>query len=156
MKYRLSRKHILLFIILTFGVVIYFYGSEMASILETLKHINWWFMCMALGCMTIYWLMEARTLQLMLQTFEPNIGYSEVAKLVMATQFFNGITPFSTGGQPFQIYVLSKKKDLHISSVTSASIHNFIMYQIVLVMMGIFALIFKGQNCNRVFIFINI
>lgn len=161
MRYKLNKKHIGIFILITLGVVIYFYGSEMSAIAGTLKHINWWYMWMAMACMTIYWLMEARTLQLMLQAFVPNIHYGEVVKLVMATQFFNGITPFSTGGQPFQIYVLSKKKDLHVSSVTSASIHNFIMYQLVLVIMGVCALIFArfikviplGQNVGWMVIF---
>lgn len=141
MNYKPDKKHISLFILMTLGVVTYFYGGEIGAIFQALKKINWWYMWMAISCMAIYWLMEARTLQLMLKTFLPEMHYGEVVKLVMATQFFNGITPFSTGGQPFQIYMLSKKDDLHVSSVTSAAIHNFIVYQLALVIMGGGALI---------------
>lgn len=141
MRYRIERKHILLLIVVSLGVVAYFYMGELSSIVKALSHIKPIYLISAIACMALYWMIEARTLQLMLRTYEPNIQYSEVAKLVMATQFFNGITPFSTGGQPFQIYVLSKRRDMHISSVTCASVHNFIVYQAVLVILGAIALI---------------
>ena len=141
MRYKIDHKYVLMLIVVTIGIVAYFYMGELTSITKALSHIKTIHMISAVGCMAFYWMIEARTLQLMLRTYEPDINYAEVAKLVMATQFFNGITPFSTGGQPFQIYVLSKKRDMHISSVTCASVHNFIVYQVVLVVMGTFALI---------------
>ncbi len=53
--------------------------------------------------------------------------------------FFNGITPFSTGGQPFQAYAL-KRKNMKLSDSTSVLLINFLAYQIVMNLFSIVAL----------------
>ena len=55
---------------------------------------------------------------------------------MLRTQFFNAITPFSTGGQPYQIYYL-RKQGMSTPMATSVIIQNFIVYQIALVFLGI-------------------
>lgn len=64
-------------------------------------------------------------------------------KLSMATMFFNGITPFATGGQPMQVYYF-KKENVPITQSTNIILQNSILYQIALMLMGIFAII-----CNK-------
>lgn len=141
MDYQFKKRNLLILAIIT-SIIIYFsVQGEFSSILDILKNVNLLWLLMAVVCIVIYWIFEAKTLHLMLQTYDENFSYREVLKLVVSTQFFNGITPFSTGGQPFQIYVLSKRSNLTISSITSASIHNFIIYQTVLVIMGTIAII---------------
>ena len=61
-------------------------------------------------------------------------------QLTLRTQFFNAVTPFATGGQPYQIYYL-KQCDIDYASSTSVVLENFIVYQIALVTLGIVALI---------------
>ena len=58
-------------------------------------------------------------------------------------QFFNGITPFSTGGQPMEIYMLTKH-DINASKGTMITLQNFIFYQIALVLFGIGAVIYNA------------
>lgn len=132
-----------MFLIITLVVLYALYNKEIGSIAVSLKNANPYYLLVAIGCMFVFWLIEARTLHLMMCEFEPDLTYVKVLKLVIATQFFNGITPFSTGGQPFQIYVLAKKEKMKITHVTSATLHNFIMYQIVLVVMGTLALFYR-------------
>lgn len=50
--------------------------------------------------------------------------------LMLVANFFNGITPFSLGGQPFELYVL--KKDSNIDYVSGANIlfKDFYTYQL--------------------------
>ena len=60
--------------------------------------------------------------------------------LVLRTQFVNAITPFATGGQPYQVYFLKQEK-IHTSTATGIILENFIVYQIALVMLGLLALI---------------
>jgi len=64
----------------------------------------------------------------------------EAIKHNFITQFFNGITPFSTGGQPMQIYMLKEHK-VSIAEATSITITDFILYQVALVLYGIIAVI---------------
>ena len=56
--------------------------------------------------------------------------------LQLMTFFFNAITPFSTGGQPFQVYVLKKNK-LSLSDGTNVIIQETIIHQISLIMVGL-------------------
>lgn len=141
MDYQFKKRNLLILAIIT-SIIIYFsVQGELSSIVLILKNVNVLWLLMAVVCIVLYWIFEAKTLHIMLQTYDENFSFKEVLKLVVSTQFFNGITPFSTGGQPFQIYVLSKRSTLTISSITSASIHNFIIYQTVLVIMGTIAII---------------
>lgn len=60
--------------------------------------------------------------------------------------FFNAITPFSSGGQPFQAYAF-KRKGMKLADSTSTLLINFIAYQVCL---NIIALIFLILYYNRV------
>ena len=64
-------------------------------------------------------------------------------KLSLATMFFNGITPFATGGQPMQLYYF-KKEGVSLTQSSNIILQNSILYQIALIMMGTFAII-----CNK-------
>ena len=55
--------------------------------------------------------------------------------------FFNAITPFSSGGQPFLAYAL-KRKNVKLSDSTSILLLNFLAYQIVMNIISIFGVIF--------------
>ena len=55
-------------------------------------------------------------------------------KLSLATMFFNGITPFATGGQPMQLYYF-KKEGVSLTESSNIILQNSILYQIALIMM---------------------
>lgn len=60
--------------------------------------------------------------------------------LQLMTFFFNAITPFSTGGQPFQVYTL-KKNNLSLSDGTNVIVQESIIHQIALIVVGFLAII---------------
>ena len=49
---------------------------------------------------------------------------------MIITQFFNGITPFSTGGQPMEIYML-KNHGFRYTKATNVIMQNFIVYNFI-------------------------
>lgn len=59
---------------------------------------------------------------------------------MLTTQLFHAITPFASGGQPWQIYKL-KKDGLSLGESTNIIIQDFIAYQITLVLLGVIAVI---------------
>lgn len=145
MKFGIKRSNIIGVLILTITIFYFVLRGEFSNIVSQIQNANPFWFAMGVFCIFLYWMFEARTLHIMLKAYDRKFKYIEVLKLIVSTQFFNGITPFASGGQPFQIYVLTKRSKLNISSVTSASIHNFIMYQTVLVLMGTAAIILKGM-----------
>ena len=48
----------------------------------------------------------------------------------MIEHFFNGITPFATGGQPFQVYAFKREK-VTVASSTSLLLMNFFVFMLV-------------------------
>lgn len=68
------------------------------------------------------------------------LSLKEAIKHNIITQFFNGVTPFSTGGQPMEVYMLMEH-DIPIAKATNQTIQSFIFYQIALVICGTIAVI---------------
>lgn len=68
------------------------------------------------------------------------LSLKEAVKHNIITQFFNGVTPFSTGGQPMEVYMLMEH-DIPIAKATNQTIQSFIFYQIALVICGSIAVI---------------
>ena len=66
------------------------------------------------------------------------ISIREAIKHNFIAQFFNGITPFSSGGQPMEVYMLTEH-DISVTKATNLTIQNFIFYQIALVIFGLIA-----------------
>jgi uncharacterized protein (TIRG00374 family) len=54
--------------------------------------------------------------------------------------FFNAITPFSSGGQPFEMYLLNKE-GIKYSDSLNALLQNFITYQFGLIFAGTIAIV---------------
>ena len=70
------------------------------------------------------------------------LSLKEAVKHNLIAQFFNGITPFSTGGQPMEIYMLTEH-DIPVTKATNQTIQSFIFYQIALVICGILAVLYN-------------
>ena len=68
------------------------------------------------------------------------LSLKEAIKHNIITQFFNGVTPFSTGGQPMEIYMLTEH-NIPLAKATNQTIQSFIFYQIALVICGTIAVI---------------
>lgn len=67
----------------------------------------------------------------------------ESVKHNVIVQFFNGITPFSTGGQPMEIYMLTRH-GISANKGTMIVLQNFIFYQIALVIFGMLAVAYNA------------
>ena len=65
-------------------------------------------------------------------------------RLNMVTQFFNNITPFATGGQPFQIIYFSAR-GVKVRDATGIVLLNFLTYNIAYILLGIICFIYKYE-----------
>ncbi len=69
--------------------------------------------------------------------------FTKTFALQLMTFFFNAITPFSSGGQPFQVYVLKKNK-ISISNATNIIIQESIIHQIAVILVGFTTLVLNS------------
>jgi uncharacterized protein (TIRG00374 family) len=92
---------------------------------------------------TGYWISEASILRILLKDSAEKLSFKRILSITLAGQFFNGITPFASGGQPAQLYLLHKYK---VSVGKGASVLNkkFIAYHAGVVLYGSSLLLFMS------------
>ncbi len=71
------------------------------------------------------------------------ISIREAIKHNWIVQLFNGITPFATGGEPMEVYMLTEH-DIPVATATNYTIQAFIYYQTALVLYGFLAVTYNN------------
>ncbi|MDO4963638.1 MAG: lysylphosphatidylglycerol synthase transmembrane domain-containing protein [bacterium] len=135
-----KKLNIILLIIIS-GLVLYF--SLKDNFLNTIHQIltmNIWYLLLAFIFLILFWVFRSYPMYSFCKKINKDFKYTSSLQLTLRTQFFNAVTPFATGGQPYQIYYL-KQMGLNYASSTSVVLENFIVYQIALVLLGLIALL---------------
>ena len=88
----------------------------------------------------LYWLLKAIAIYQCTKQIDKKYPFRYSLKLTLDTQFFNAVTPFSLGGQPYQVYRL-KKQGLKLEESTNIIIQDCIVYQIALIILGTIAIL---------------
>ena len=112
------------------------------AIINTLISMDIKWLIVGFICILMYWFLKTLPLYYFTKSHKKDFTYKSAIILLLRTQFVNAITPFATGGQPYQVYYLNKE-EIRSSTSTSIILENFIVYQIALVFLGIVAL-----TCN--------
>lgn len=127
-------------LVITVFVLYFALKDDYEMIIYEIFNINIFWLIVAFLLVISYWLFRAITIRKLAITFNPNYTFGKAMRLVIETNFFHAVTPFSSGGQPYEVYSL-KKENIKITDATNISIQNFIVYQMALVLLGIIALI---------------
>lgn len=136
-----NKKVSILVLIIALSLVLYFtLKDDFSGITYNLSKVNILFFVIAILVFIISLLLKSVSLNLFLKDYKKDYGLLKSFKLILISQFLNGVTPFQTGGQPFEIYIL-RKDGIRISDSTSAILKDFISYQISLILVGLFAII---------------
>ncbi len=136
------RKNTYIILIVTILVLVLSLKEDFTSTIHALRHIDYTFIILAFFIFVFSLFLKA---VVSYDTVNDRKKYSlkEAMKHILIVQFFNGITPFSTGGQPMEVYML-KEHGINASKGTNIIIQNFIFYQIALVLFGIFAVTYNA------------
>lgn len=83
-------------------------------------------------------------MKVMLNTFNRKVSLRKGIFYSLVEFYFSGITPSSTGGQPVQLYYMTKDK-IPVKTSYIVLVLNTIYFKIVLLCLAIIVLIFKGD-----------
>lgn len=136
-------KRVISFIIIAIitSLVLYFsLKDDYKNIIHEIKTINKLWFLVAFIMMFMYWLIKALVRKKLVSKFNKNYKFIDSFKLSLQLNFFNGVTPFATGGEPYEVYSLTKH-GIKGTDSTNIMIQNFITYQIALVLLGMIAII---------------
>ena len=101
---------------------------------------NIWWLLFGLLLVVLYWLLKAIAIYRCTRKFDQKYPFKKSLKLTLDTQFFNAVTPFSLGGQPYQIYRL-KKQGFSTVQGMNIIIQDCVVYQIALIILGTIAIL---------------
>jgi len=104
------------------------------------------FIAVALFSMLINWVSEGVIIRLFARTGKMDISFIKSMKYCLIGRYYNLITPFYSGGQPAQAYLMTSE-GYDISKTTSLLVYKFIVYQVVL---NIYSLIMILMNARLI------
>lgn len=141
MKDKVKKKlNIVILVLITLLVLYFSLKDNFYEIINQIVTMNIWYLLIAFFFLFLFWIFRTYPMYTFCKKIKNDFKFGSAIQLTLRTQFFNAVTPFATGGQPYQIYYL-KQVGLDYASSTSVVLENFIVYQIALVLLGIVALL---------------
>lgn len=135
-----KKLNIVILVVIT-GLVLYFsLRNDFNAIVNQIFNMNIWFLLVAFIFLILFWIFRSYPMYSFCKKINKDFKYGQAIQLTLRTQFFNAVTPFATGGQPYQIYYL-KQCGIDYASSTGVVLENFIVYQIALVILGLISLV---------------
>lgn len=139
------KKNGIILSIITILVLFLVLKDDFPNIIDLLSNANRKWLALALIMEVLCIIFESLSFHQVLKSYKNDYRFTKTLSLSLKSKFFNGITPFSTGGQPMQIYYL-KKDGFRVTKATNAILQNFILYQASLITIGIIAIFLNAQN----------
>ncbi len=126
-----------LLLIITLGVVLYigFSGNDLNDLLAALRNLTPAYLLACLACWALYVMFDTLSLHHFLRMQGQKIKLRHSLHGTMTGIYYSGITPGATGGQPMEMYRLSKY-GVPIGVSGSALAVKFVFFQGVLLATG--------------------
>ncbi len=135
-----KKSNIIILALITILVLYIVLKDNFTEKIHYMLSINPIYIIIGLLMMGAYWVLKGLVLYYCTKKFDKTYTVKKGIYLMVTTQFFHSITPFASGGQPWQIYKLNKE-GLKVGEGTNVAIQDFIAFQSALILLGIIAVI---------------
>ena len=119
-----------------------FIAGEGEQTLNAFTSFNYAFLLIALVGIVIYWALEAACMQLICNDLFAGFSFAKTFIVTIIGQYFNCITPLSSGGQPMQAYYYSRF-GLPVEHSMPMLLCRFIVYQLTMTVYAIIVLVLR-------------
>ncbi len=126
--------------IVMFGYL--FIAGEGEQTLNAFASFNYSFLLIALAGIIVYWLLEAVCMQIICNDLFKGFSFGKTFLVTVIGQYFNCITPLSSGGQPMQAYYY-QRFGLPVEHAMPMLLCRFIVYQMTMTVYAIIVLILR-------------
>lgn len=152
--------NIIILVLIAFLVMYLSLKDDFNTVMNYILKINIFWFLIGILFMLLNIVFQSLSLYGFIRKIKSDYKFIDAFRVTACGQFFNAITPFSSGGQPFQAYML-KKQGIRISNSTNILLQNFITYQISLILIGTFSIfmnfkfhIFPNYNMLKNIVFL--
>ena len=105
-----------------------------------LAHLRWGWFAVAIGCIVLYLGLEGVVVKIFMADRYPTFTWKNAFRLPLIEQLFNGLTPFSTGGQPAQL-VAMLQAGVEGGLASSVLLMKFVVFQAMIVVNFIISIV---------------
>ncbi|SHH95676.1 lysylphosphatidylglycerol synthase transmembrane domain-containing protein [Sporanaerobacter acetigenes] len=109
-------------------LVIILTSENLKDLPGLISNTNMIYLVLALSMMLGDWIFDGLILNIITKTVHGKVRYLKSLKIAIIGQYYSAITPFSTGGQPVQVYLMSKE-DISVPKGSLILFNKFIIYQ---------------------------
>lgn len=152
-----KKINILILFIMIILVLYFTLKDNFSEIMIAISNVNIYIFLFSIVIFILSLFFKSISFLIFIKDYSKDYTLKDAFNITLISQFLNGITPFQSGGQPFEIYLL-KKRNIRITDSTNALLKDFIAFQIALILMGIFSIIilFRGDiiKTNNYLLFI--
>lgn len=133
----------ILVILVVLGIVLYFSLKDYyQEIMDAILHMNFFWIFLAVLALLGYRFCASYGHYLVIRENHEKVSIWRCLQINFIILFFHGVTPFAGGGQPMEVYFLHNE-GIPVTKAANITLQNFIVYQIALVITGIFALFYN-------------
>ena len=119
-----------------------FKGEDLESMMGYIQSANMYYLIPAVGFVVAYVLIESGIITYMLRSLGHKVKSTHGLLYSFIGYFFSCITPSASGGQPAQVYYMFKD-GIPVATSTIVLLIAAITYKMVLVVVGLFVVIFR-------------
>lgn len=136
-------SYLVTFLIIVLTVWILTANSDVKVLPYLLQITNKKYILGALLCMAFFWLLEGLIIKFIFDLSKTKRKFGSYLKIAMIGQYYNLITPFSSGGQPAQIYSMTNDYNIPVGVATSITINKFMVYHIIVTLFSLVMFLVK-------------
>lgn len=145
---RTKKKYTLLLLLLILIISLTYYSifneTNYRLLFESIKSIKIRYMFLCLIIVFLYFIAQGLYMKVVLKILHKKITLKKGTFYSMIEFYFSGITPSSTGGQPVELYYMTKD-NIPIRKSYITLLLNTIYFKLILLILGIFALFLKPE-----------
>lgn len=135
----MKKKNIILLFVLTIIILFFTLKDNYKEIITALLNINIVWVIISYLLVLSYTFFKTLVTYDILNSLKKN-KFGKTFLIQIITFFFNAITPFSSGGQPFQVYMFNKAGNKLVDS-TNTVVQETIIHQTALLLVGFISII---------------
>lgn len=147
MSMKNKKKYILMFLFFVLIVFFTFFSifdkNSFSSIIENIKKINIIYIFICLFIIFLYFLLQGIYMKSILKALKKKISLKQGMFYSIVEFYFSGITPSSTGGQPVQLFYMTKDK-IPMRKGYITLMLNTIYFKLIILILGVIVLLFKN------------
>jgi len=152
MKYKKNKtiRNIILAAVITIVVLALVVGlNDFENTWDVLQHADGVYISYSVALILIYFLLYPIPLCIFTKSINKKVKFWRVYIIGTTEHFFNDITPFATGGQPFQAYAM-KKAGVKVRESTGILLMNYIVFMLVTNTFAIASLAYYKQYTENI------